>query len=410
MLGLTLEGGGAKGSYQIGAWKAFKELGIEFDGISGTSVGALNGALMVQEDFDVAHEIWYNITPNRILDIDDKIMELIADYELTHGNLQLILGEIKRYIKQFGVDSKPLEELIHKNLREDKIRSSKKDFGIVTVCLTDMKPMEIFKEDIPTGKISDYLIASSYLPIFKSKKLDGKKFLDGGLYNNLPVSMLYQKGYKKIVAIRLLSKGRVKRVSYDDLELIQIMPHQNLGNMLDFTKDRARHNISLGYYDTLKAFKGYKGKSYYIDDEITDVEAVRFFMAMNEEGMKKLAGLLNLSQALPYNRLIMEGIIPRLSSLLGLDEGATYSDIATGLLEAFASFKDIETLQIYNYGQLVEKIQHQKPKKQRKEEKGIFDSTVVGELLLRVDREKLLKEAIKILLKHNQSFPFGNNS
>ncbi len=408
MLGLTLEGGGAKGSYQIGAWKAFRELGIEFDGISGTSVGALNGALMVQNDFDVAHEIWYNIAPNRILDIDDKIMELIADYELSHGNLQLILGEIKRYIKQFGVDSKPLEELIHNNLREDKIRASKKDFGIVTVCLTDMKPMEIFKEDIPAGKISDYLIASSYLPIFKSKRLDGKKFLDGGLYNNLPVSMLYQKGYKKIVAIRLLSKGRVKRVNYDDLELIQITPQQGLGNMLDFTKERARHNISIGYYDTLKAFKGLRGRSYYIYGELKDLDAIRFFMSMDEKGIKKLAELLNLPQALPYNRLIMEGIIPRLSSLMGLDDGATYSDIATGLLEAVAAHCEVESLQIYTYGQLMDKIQQQRPKRQQKPDEGLLASTVVGELLLRMDREKQLREAIKIFLNYNQSFYIGN--
>ena len=44
--GLVLEGGGAKGAYQIGAWKALKEAGIHVKGIAGTSVGALNGALI----------------------------------------------------------------------------------------------------------------------------------------------------------------------------------------------------------------------------------------------------------------------------------------------------------------------------------------------------------------------------
>ena len=45
--GLALEGGGAKGAYQIGAWKALREAGIRFSAVSGTSVGALNGAMIV---------------------------------------------------------------------------------------------------------------------------------------------------------------------------------------------------------------------------------------------------------------------------------------------------------------------------------------------------------------------------
>ena len=404
MLGLTLEGGGAKGSYQIGAWKAFRELGIDFDGISGTSVGALNGALMIQDDFDLAYDLWYNISPASIFDIDDRILELLAEYELNQSSLQLIFEEIKKSVRQFGMDSKPLEELVKNNLKEELIRGSKKDFGIVTVCLTDMKPMEIFKEDIPSGKISDYLIASSYLPIFKSKKLDGKKFLDGGLYNNLPVSMLYQKGYKKIVAIRLLSKGRVKRTHFDDLELIQITPQQGLGNMLDFTKERARYNISLGYYDTLKAFKGLKGKNYYIEGELSDIDAIRFFMNLSEEGIKKLADLLNLPQALPYNRLILEGIIPKLSILMGLDDKATYSDIATGLLESFATCKSIDAFQIYTYNELIEEVQQHNTISSTKKDLGLLNSSVVSEILLRIDKEKLLKEALRILLKYNKSF------
>ena len=44
MKGLVLEGGGTKGAYQIGAYKALRDLGIEFQGVAGTSIGALNGA------------------------------------------------------------------------------------------------------------------------------------------------------------------------------------------------------------------------------------------------------------------------------------------------------------------------------------------------------------------------------
>ena len=50
MYGIVLEGGGAGGSYQVGAWQAIKELGLEFGGVAGTSVGALNGAMILQGD------------------------------------------------------------------------------------------------------------------------------------------------------------------------------------------------------------------------------------------------------------------------------------------------------------------------------------------------------------------------
>ena len=52
MKGLVLEGGGTKGAYQIGAYKALRDLGIEFQGVAGTSIGALNGAYIIQNDIE----------------------------------------------------------------------------------------------------------------------------------------------------------------------------------------------------------------------------------------------------------------------------------------------------------------------------------------------------------------------
>ncbi len=50
--GLVLAGGGAKGAYQIGAWKAMREIGVEIEMIAGVSIGAINGALIAQGDYD----------------------------------------------------------------------------------------------------------------------------------------------------------------------------------------------------------------------------------------------------------------------------------------------------------------------------------------------------------------------
>ena len=72
--GLVLEGGGAKGAYQIGAWKALKEAGVKIKGVSGTSVGALNGALICMDDLERAENLWANISYSQIINVDDELM------------------------------------------------------------------------------------------------------------------------------------------------------------------------------------------------------------------------------------------------------------------------------------------------------------------------------------------------
>ena len=65
---IVLSGGGGKGSYQIGVWKALKKLHKKYDVVTGTSVGALNGAYMVQNDFQKAMDTWKNINYEMIFD------------------------------------------------------------------------------------------------------------------------------------------------------------------------------------------------------------------------------------------------------------------------------------------------------------------------------------------------------
>ena len=71
---MALEGGGARGAYQIGAWKALTEAGVHISAVSGTSVGALNGALITMGDVRHAEELWANIRYSEVMDVDDGEM------------------------------------------------------------------------------------------------------------------------------------------------------------------------------------------------------------------------------------------------------------------------------------------------------------------------------------------------
>ena len=68
-IGLVLAGGGARGAYEIGVWKALRELGIDqyIKVVSGSSIGALNSMLFVQGDIDFAEKLWKSITKEQIL-------------------------------------------------------------------------------------------------------------------------------------------------------------------------------------------------------------------------------------------------------------------------------------------------------------------------------------------------------
>ena len=394
MLGLSLEGGGAKGAYQFGAWKAFRELGMIFDGITGTSIGALNGALMIQEDYEKAHEIWQEIAPGKILNIDSKLYNMVMETGIKPGQIQFILEQAQRFVKDAGLDIGPMVKMIREGTKEGLIRKSKKDFGFVTVSLTDLKPLELFKEEVPEGKMADYLLASSYLPIFKPEKIDGKTFLDGGFYNNLPINMLYQKGYKKVVAVRLMSKGRIKKVNFDDLEVTYIQPKHDLGNMLDLSKEKAAFNIKLGYYDTLKVFQNLYGENYYLKDKITDLEGIKFLQELKQETIEKIGSLLGLSADLPKNRLVLEELVPKLIELLGCRKEVSYGELVLKLLEEMAAHEKVELFTIYSLQEFMAEINNREVAMEKTTDT-LFQNSA---LFLRFNKDKILEKLIKILL------------
>jgi NTE family protein len=84
MRGLVLEGGGARGAYQIGVVKALFEHGLDFDGYVGTSIGSINAAMLAQGDFDKALELWKSISMEQIFYEDElPILKLASIKQAT---------------------------------------------------------------------------------------------------------------------------------------------------------------------------------------------------------------------------------------------------------------------------------------------------------------------------------------
>lgn len=144
--GLVLDGGGARGAYQIGAWKALKEAGVKIAAVAGTSVGALNGALICMDEVERAEKIWSEMKFSHIMSVDDEWMKQLFRGEQKFAD---IVSELKKILRDGGVDVGPLRKLIHENVDEAKIRNSGREFCIVTFSLTDLKELELSIEEIP---------------------------------------------------------------------------------------------------------------------------------------------------------------------------------------------------------------------------------------------------------------------
>ncbi|WP_089759079.1 patatin-like phospholipase family protein [Halarsenatibacter silvermanii] len=354
LLGLALEGGGAKGSYHIGVYQALQEQGFEFDGVVGTSIGALNGAMIAQDDFDRALNLWDELDPGELLNIEGEKLEEIYGMEFDRDNVAYLLGRMKEIIKNRGLETEPIKDLIEKNIEEDKLRSRDIDFGLITISLSDMEPRELFLENIPEGKLAEYLLASSYLPAFRLEKLGEEYFLDGGFYDNLPINMLIERGYDKIIAVRTLSRGRIRPVKAEGVEITYIEPDEDLGRVLEFTPERISYNKKLGYFDALREFNDLEGRKYYLEaesnnagEELTDDSFLELFMKIPEEDVREAAEFAGCEEK-HWRRTLFEELIPLLTDELEIEEKADYRRIAILSLEELARELKIERFEVYS--------------------------------------------------------------
>lgn len=263
MIGLVLQGGGARGAYQIGAYYALKKAHIKFNGVCGTSIGAFNAALIASGKEKELLKFWSNVSIGEILGFDKEYVRKKIEHEYDLSYLKLGFKNLINIIKSRGIDISGLEHILEEHLDEEKLLNNKIDFGICTIRLKDLKPLYIFKKEMKKEKIKDYILASCYLPFFKmEKKVDNHYYIDGGFYDNTPINMLIEKGYKKIYVVELNPLLNINRKPKKEVEIIKITPKRNLGGVIIYNQKNIKENIKMGYYDTLKAIKKLDGYEY----------------------------------------------------------------------------------------------------------------------------------------------------
>ena len=342
---IALEGGGAKGGYEIGVWQALDEAGIKYNAVSGTSVGALNGGLMAVRDLPRAIDAWNNMKLGKVIELDEEQEENLSrafNGDIGLDDVQRLIPEALEIIKNRGLDVAPLRAWVREVVDAKAIKESDVELYIATVSITDRKALEVKVNDLPEDQICDMLLASAYHPTFRLEKLGGKFYTDGGFVDTLPLHALVTNGYKDIIAVRIPGIGHNRRFKMpDDVNVTYIATNADLGGVLNFDAEQSRRDMAIGYLDAKRVLYGLYGKHYYIERSMTDREALNMLLDSLETGV-------NLRQ-------FCERDLPRVAR--HLDAEGDYYELLIAVLEDAAEKQNIDNMRIYKDTELVAKLE-----------------------------------------------------
>ena len=272
---IVFAGGGSKGAYQLGAWKALEELGEHFDIATGTSIGSINAAFYVQKDFAEAQRMWSEITAT---DIMENGINLEVSFDAIFSQKENLIPFLKNYLNTKSADNTPFINMLQQYFSREKFFSSEIDYALMTVNFkgygpNDLVPVEITKADMESygDEAWKWIAASaSCYPVFPAFEIDGAHYIDGGFYDNIPIASAIKLGAQKLVVIDLNTENnhegylRHPSVTY-------IKPSKDLGNFMNFDRNVLDRSIRLGYNDTMKAYGKFLGTKFtFLTDETGD--------------------------------------------------------------------------------------------------------------------------------------------
>ena len=288
-LGLVLSGGGAKGAYQAGILKYMAEQNIQPAMVSGTSIGALNAAVIsAQKDIvqasKVINEIWQALSKTSPVEIKKGHLFLTsATILLSFSNIlsRSVIGyAIDQGIDKTGlVKEQPLNNILETHASVELLKdglplfvslyesegSSKDIINYFSQSLfnsftknSEFKHIQLLDAEI----IHEAIMASAALPyLFKAQKIEGKKYRDGGMggaYNdqgNTPAQPLAEAGCSHLI-VSLLDDGSMfdrHNPIYKDVAIIEVRPKEFISNsaldMLAFTPEKIHLWMLQGYDD-----------------------------------------------------------------------------------------------------------------------------------------------------------------
>lgn len=277
-IGIILGGGGGKGAYQAGIWKALEKLDAagRITGVSGASIGALNGALFCIGGLDQAIRAWGHVSEEMILQprlLNDGVIRNYNRREDYNGwfTNEGIIEMLEQYADLAAIRDSPrsfyavasrvrppalLYEYVKTSSQKGLLNKAAAALYLKLLALA-AAPRYFYVNKYQTDMIRKIILASSAIPfVFPDITIEGNIYVDGGLDDNVPILPLYRDGFRRLLVIALDSDYQLPVKDFPDAVFLSfIMPDgdglKGLASTFDFTAKSAKIKMRQGYDDAM---------------------------------------------------------------------------------------------------------------------------------------------------------------
>lgn len=270
-IGLVLAGGGAKGAYEVGVYKALRELELvdNIKVISGTSIGSINALFFAMDNPKVIGSSWRSLSYSRFILNQENTRE---------RKIQSIVNKIKSIniensifeqvsLSDIGLLSQSgIKDFIEEYIKMDVIKNCDKELFACAYNVDKERPEYFRLNDCTEDEIKDRVMASCAVPhMFKPIVIDGMRYADGGIHSplysknnidNVPIYPMRNYDCDIIIAVHLSYKNKVNRNGLEGTRIIEIFPSSSLEiingvGTVNIRKDTINSNIEMGYRDAM---------------------------------------------------------------------------------------------------------------------------------------------------------------
>ena len=258
-IGLVLSGGGGKGAYELGVWKALKELDLSkhISVFSGTSIGAFNAVLFAMDDMDRAEKLWDEVTMEQLVPISRfELFKRGIGLYLGGRNLQLAKKFLNEKMEHGAISNEGAIEIMDKYLDCNKIRDNEKICYVACTQLPDFNVKYFKIDDYDEENAKKMVLASASLPlIYDCTEVLGERYIDGGIADNVPIQPVYGENCDIIIVVLLSKEVVIERSMYPNSKLIIIAPENleenTITGTLNLDSEAKKRRINEGYNDTM---------------------------------------------------------------------------------------------------------------------------------------------------------------
>ena len=387
--GLVLSSDGSKNSFEIGAWKALRELDINITAVSGSFVGALNAALIAQGDFEKAIRFWRNVSSKNLFGVNKIIAKKYAE-EWSKNDTKVFKRSFLKYIQGHTEELDPLKETLEVYLDERAIRRSQIKLGFVSVSLNTLEAEMLTIDDIPRGRLSTYLLTATCFPQISQV--------------NRAKDPQFSIQYSPYLIIEKF--GNTQIISTDDI--IAVPPQLNAditliqsseALVLDLCEsaETMKKHIKLGYIDTLRHFEESLSTIYYITNEMPSEQFILLKDQFGKRFQNHLDDLLRI--LLKVKNTSKESVEIRIKQMLKMI-GIEPNDIYIAMIENLAKLLNVPKEEKYTLEKILAVIQQKIAKHIQANKDLLSDPVYIRDLLKNVAEPGRIIPSSEILMQY----------